>query len=488
MEFFNFFDTLFSFNITIEVFAVYILISLTYGVLYTSSSELAFPALLNSFLSFSLFFLILTCFLFGFDITPLQMDSNLYAFNQSILLIFFFVSIMVLFTTRDFVGARFISKFEYDILFSLVLLSAICLCFADDFLLIYLAIELQSLCFYVFATFNRNSEFSTESGLKYFVFGAVISCLLLLGFSLIYISFGSTSFESLLCLANASSNSFLFCGILFILIAFLFKVGAAPFHSWLCDVYDGAIISVTLLFAAVPKIVIFSVIIKLFLLIFYDFNSFWSPFFLFASVASIAVGSLSAIYQKRLKRLFAYSTIAHTGFILLGVVGASPESVKTLVFYLVIYSGLTVLLFSLLIFAVISVSRFPAYLASWTSSGLKNFVFVMTFTLVLFSIAGIPPLAGFFSKFLILLSVVSQEYYVTSIVIVLISSVACFYYIRLIKTFFFVKTSKNSFWISSTKRQHSEFIIGFLLFCNLFFVTRPELLSSFATIVSTTLI
>jgi len=220
MEFFNFFDTLFSFNITIEVFAVYILISLTYGVLYTSSSELAFPALLNSFLSFSLFFLILTCFLFGFDITPLQMDSNLYAFNQSILLIFFFVSIMVLFTTRDFVGARFISKFEYDILFSLVLLSAICLCFADDFLLIYLAIELQSLCFYVFATFNRNSEFSTESGLKYFVFGAVISCLLLLGFSLIYISFGSTSFESLLCLANASSNSFLFCGILFILIAF----------------------------------------------------------------------------------------------------------------------------------------------------------------------------------------------------------------------------------------------------------------------------
>jgi NADH-quinone oxidoreductase subunit N len=253
-------------------------------------------------------------------------------------------------------------------------------------------------------------------------------------------------------------------------------------------VYDGAIISVTLLFAAVPKIVIFSVIIKLFLLIFYDFNSFWSPFFLFASVASIAVGSLSAIYQKRLKRLFAYSTIAHTGFILLGVVGASPESVKTLVFYLVIYSGLTVLLFSLLIFAVISVSRFPAYLASWTSSGLKNFVFVMTFTLVLFSIAGIPPLAGFFSKFLILLSVVSQEYYVTSIVIVLISSVACFYYIRLIKTFFFVKTSKNSFWISSTKRQHSEFIIGFLLFCNLFFVTRPELLSSFATIISTTLI
>lgn len=488
MEFFNFFDTLFSFNITIEVFGVYILFSLGYGILYSSSPELAYPALLNSFLSFSLFFLTLTFLFFGFDAELLHADYNLYSFNQQILLIFLFVAIMVLFTTRDFVGARFISKFEYDILFSFVLLSAICLCFADDFLLIYLAIELQSLCFYVFATFNRNSEFSTESGLKYFVFGAVISCFLLLGFSLIYMSFGSTSFESLLCLANASDNAFLFCGMLFILVSFLFKVGAAPFHSWLCDVYDGAMISVTLLFAAVPKIIIFSVIIKLFLLIFYDFSAFWSPFFLLASVLSIAVGSLSAIYQKRLKRLFAYSTIAHTGFILLGIVGASPDSIKTLVFYLVIYSGLTVLLFSLLIFAIISASRFPSYLSSWTSSGLKNYVFVMSFTLVLFSVAGIPPLAGFFSKFLILLSVVSQEYYVTSIVIVLISSVACFYYIRLIKTFFFVKSSKNSFWISSTKRQHSEYIIGFLLFLNLFFVLRPELLSLFSTIISTSLL
>jgi len=280
----------------------------------------------------------------------------------------------------------------------------------------------------------------------------------------------------------------LFCGIVFILIAFLFKVGAAPFHSWLCDVYDGAMISVTLLFAAVPKIIIFSVIVKIFLLIFYDFASFWSSFFLFSSLLSIAVGSLSAIYQKRLKRLFAYSTVAHTGFILLGVVAASPDSVKTLIFYLMIYSVLTILLFSLLIFAIISIVRFPGYLASWTSSGLKNYVFVMSFALTLFSIAGIPPLAGFFSKFLILFSFISQEYLLTSVTIVLISSVACFYYIRLIKTFFFVKSSKNSFWISSTKRQHSEYIIGTLLFFNMFFVFRPELFSSFSTLISITLL
>lgn len=488
MEFFNFFDSLFSFNITIEIFALYLLCSLVYGGLYSSSSEFAYPALLNSFLSFSFFFLSLIIYLFGCDFLPFHIDYSLYSFNQSILLILFLISLLVILTTRDFVGAKFISKFEYDILFSFVLLSAICLCFADDFLLIYLAIELQSLCFYVFATFSRNSEFSTESGLKYFVFGAIISCLLLLGFSLIYTSFGSTSFESLLSLANSSDNFFLFTGLLFILVAFLFKVGAAPFHSWLCDVYDGAIISVTLLFASVPKIVIFSVIIKLFLLIFYDFSSFWLPLFLFASILSITVGSLSAIYQKRLKRLFAYSTVAHTGFILLGVVGASPESIKTLVFYLVIYSALTVLLFSLLIFAILSTSRFPSYMSSWTSSGLKNFTFVMSFTFTLFSIAGIPPLAGFFSKFLILLSVVSQEYFVTSIIIVLISSVACFYYIRLIKSFFFVKSSKNSLWISVKKRQHSEHVIGILMFLNLFFVLRPDLLFTFSSVISVSLL
>jgi NADH:ubiquinone oxidoreductase subunit 2 (subunit N) len=126
-------------------------------------------------------------------------------------------------------------------------------------------------------------------------------------------------------------------------------------------------------------------------------------------------------------------------------------------------------------------------LSSWTASGLKNFTFILSFTLILFSIAGIPPLAGFFSKFLILLSAVSEQYYVSSIVIVLISSVACFYYIRLIKSFFFVKTTKNNLWISCTKRQHSEYVVGVLLFLNLFFVLRPELLFSFSTIISMSL-
>jgi NADH-quinone oxidoreductase subunit N len=159
-------------------------------------------------------------------------DYPVYLFNQLFLVIFLVISGAVLLLSRDFLVSKQISQFEYDILFSFVLLSSICLCFADDFLIIYLAIELQSLCFYVFATFNRNSEFSTESGLKYFIFGAVISVFLLLGFALVYLSFGTTSFEHLFCLINSNDvSAFFFSGVFFILSAFLFKVGAAPFHS-----------------------------------------------------------------------------------------------------------------------------------------------------------------------------------------------------------------------------------------------------------------
>jgi NADH:ubiquinone oxidoreductase subunit 2 (subunit N) len=145
---------------------------------------------------------------------------------------------------------------------------------------------------------------------------------------------------------------------------------------------------------------------------------------------------------------------------------------------------MTVLMFSILLFAIMAQVNFPAYIANWTSSGSRNYTFVISFTLVLFAIAGIPPLAGFFSKFLILLSIVIEGYYVTSLLIVIISSIACFYYIRLIKTFFFVKSSKNNFWISGSKRQGLEFNIGLLLYLNLVFAFYPSLLLNITNSVS----
>jgi NADH-quinone oxidoreductase subunit N len=475
-------NTLSSVNIIAFIVAVILLTSLCFGVLFSSSERLGQPNALNALLIFSLFLTLLLIYLFGCDFTDISNGS--YFFSQHFQLIFLWLISLVILATRDFISVRKIAKFEYDILMLFVFLSSVCLCFCDDFLLLYLAIELQSLCFYTFATFNRTSEFSTESGLKYFIFGAIISCLLLLGFSFIYLSFGSTSFEFLTCLSQETGDSFLFLGYLFVLIALLFKVGSAPFHSWLCDVYDGAITSVTLLFASAPKVIIFSIIFKLFLVVFNDFKEIWSSIFFFASVLSIVIGSISAIFQKRLKRLFAYSTISHTGFILLGIAAASVNSASSLIFYIVIYAFLTILMFSLLIFSILTQTNFPAYLANWTSLGLRNFVFVISFTFVLFAIAGIPPLSGFFSKFLILLSVIIEEYYVTSLLIVIISSIASFYYIRLIKAFFFVKSSKNNIWISTKKRQGSEFSIGLLLYLNLTFAIFPELLLNISTSLS----
>lgn len=250
----------------------------------------------------------------------------------------------------------------------------------------------------------------------------------------------------------------------------------------MCDVYDGSILSVTLLFASAPKIILFSVIVKLFFFAFIDYTDFWVPFFWIASTFSIAVGSISAIYQKRIKRLFAYSTIAHTGFILLGVLACSVESSKALIFYITVYAFLTILLFSLLIFSTLKTTAYPKYLANLSSIGMKNYLFAISFALILFSIAGIPPLAGFFSKFFVLFTIVAQQYYVTSLIIIIISSVACFYYIRLIKIFFFVKSSKNSFWLSNTTKQNTEIVIGPLLFLNVCFFFRPDLLSHFSTV------
>jgi len=231
MDLFTWFDSLLSFNITLLIVAVTILSSLCFGVVLASSEEFDSPNMLNALLFFSLFVLALLVVLFGNDFESISKGASLYIFSQYFQLLFLVLSVFVILATRDFVSARKINKFEYDILLLFVVLSALCLCFADDFLLFYLAIELQSLCFYVFATFNRNSEFSTESGLKYFVFGAVISCLLLLGFAMIYIAFGFTSFEFLMSLMRTSNDFFLFLGLLLILVALLFKVGSAPFHS-----------------------------------------------------------------------------------------------------------------------------------------------------------------------------------------------------------------------------------------------------------------
>jgi len=216
----------------------------------------------------------------------------------------------------------------------------------------YLIIELQSLASYVLSSFKRDSEFAAEAGLKYFVFGAVISCFFLLGFSCVYLTYGLLSFELLFSILFECFDFRSTLGIFFILVGLLFKLGAAPFHLWICDVYDGSLLSVFFIFASLSKIVMFSFLLKIFFFLFNDYQEFLEIFFLVTSLLSLIVGSFSAFYQKRLKRLFAFSAISHTGFILLGFLALNPGSAKAIIFYLEVYGFLTILSFSLLIFAV----------------------------------------------------------------------------------------------------------------------------------------
>jgi NADH-quinone oxidoreductase subunit N len=199
---------------------------------------------------------------------------------------------------------------------------------------------------------------------------------------------------------------------------------------------------------------------------------------------SIIVGSISAIYQKRLKRLFAYSTIAHTGFILLAFLCNSLDGSKSLIFYILIYSCLTIITFSVLINIAIKTPIQPKYLINLATVGSKNYIFASTFALIILSIAGIPPLAGFFSKFFILFSVISSEYYFIAMTIVIFSSIACFYYIRLVKILFFVKNSKNSLWFTNKSQQNNEIIIGSFLFFIIFYYFFPNFVIDFSVVVS----
>ena len=442
------------------------------------------PILLNSFNLFSLFFLSLIFWLFCFDF---NLNDKLYFFNQNFQMLFMFFAICVLACSGDFLSAKNVFKYEYDLLFIFVVLSAVCLCFCNEFLLIYLAIELQSLTFYIFATFNRNSEFSTEAGLKYFIFGGIMSCFLLLGMSLIYLYFGSISFELIASIASFNYDPLFFVGFLFVLIVFLFKVGAAPFHFWLSDVYEGSILSVTMLFASAPKIILFGILLKLCFFVLWDYNYLWSIFIGVSAIFSIIIGSISAIYQKRLKRLFAYSTIAHTGFMLLAFLACSLESIKALVFYIIIYSSLTVALFAFLINISTIVSVQPKYLINMASIGSRNSFFSAIFCLIILAIAGIPPLAGFFSKFFILLSLIGAKFYFTSLLVIFLSSIACFYYIRLVKIVFFVKDSKNYLWITHNSKQKTELVISLFSFLILGYFIHPNLFIDLSLVIGLTL-
>ena len=285
------------------------------------------------------------------------------------------------------------------------------------------------------ATFNRDQLKSSEAGLKYFVLSALSSGLLLYGCSLIYGFTGSTNFNVISTQFNTNEYAITF-GIVFILVGLAFKISAVPFHMWAPDVYEGSPTSVTLFFTMVPKIAALTVFIRFLYVPFLNLIDQWQMILVFLSIASMLFGAIAAIGQKNLKRLIAYSSISHIGYALAGLATGSNEGIQSSVIYMTIYIIMNLGFFSCLLM----MKRNNIYYEQIDDlSGLsKNHPLLsISLLIILFSLAGIPPLAGFFAKFYIFKSVIEQSMYFLAIVGLLSTVVAAFYYLRIIKIMYF---------------------------------------------------
>ena len=342
---------------------------------------------------------------------------------------------IVLAISKNYLDNFKISKIEYPILILSSVLGMMVMISSNDLIVFYMGLELQSLALYVLATFNRNNLKSSEAGLKYFVLSALSSGLLLYGCSLIYGFSGSTNFEIIASQLDSNEYALTF-GIVFILVGLAFKISAVPFHMWAPDVYEGSQTTVTLFFTMVPKIAALTVFIRFLYVPFLELIDQWQMILVFLSIASMLFGAIAAIGQKNIKRLIAYSSIGHIGYALAGVASASNDGIQSSVIYLTIYIVMNLGLFSCLLM----LRRNDNYYESIDDlSGLSKNHPILSFSLlvILFSLAGIPPLAGFFAKFYIFKAVIEQSMYFLAIVGLLSTVIAAFYYLRIIKIIYF---------------------------------------------------
>jgi len=416
-----------------EIFiSITIMVFLIIGVFKKNSSNLIYN--LSTITLFIMFALI-------FNLSSLQ-DASL--FNNSykidklsnfMKLLTFGSGIFVMLTSSKYIQLNKINKIEYPVLILSSILGMMVMISSNDLIVFYMGLELQSLALYVLASFNRNNLLSTESGLKYFVLSALSSGLLLYGCSLVYGFSETTNFDNIL-INSRTENYGLTFGIVFILVGLAFKISAVPFHMWAPDVYEGSPTSVTIFFAILPKIAALTVFIRFLYVPFANLIDQWQMIIIFISIASMVFGSVAAIGQKNLKRLAAYSSIGHMGYALAGLSTGTNQGIQSSITYMTIYLVMNLAFFSCLFM----LRRNNEYYEKIDDlSGLSKNHPILSFSLliILFSLAGIPPLAGFFAKFYIFMAVIEQSMYFLAVIGLLSTVIAAFYYLRIIKIIYF---------------------------------------------------
>jgi NADH-quinone oxidoreductase subunit N len=331
-----------------------------------------------------------------------------------------------------------VARFEYPVLVLLAATGMLMMIAANDLISLYVGLELQNLALYVIASFQRDQVRSTEAGLKYFVLGALSSGMLLYGASMVYGFAGTTNFDTLAHTLDASNGVSigLVIGIVFVAVGLAFKVSAVPFHMWTPDVYEGAPTPATAFFSVAPKMAALALFIRVMLYPFGELVDQWQQIIMAISVASMILGSLAAINQRNIKRLMAYSSIGHVGYALIGLAAATPAGVRGVLIYMAIY-----LFMNIGTFAVILCMRRQGRLVEGIEdlAGLARTqpMLAAALGIFMFSMAGIPPLAGFFAKFYIFMAAIDARLFWLAVLGVVTSVVGAYYYVRIVKIMYF---------------------------------------------------
>ncbi|MEA3535230.1 NADH-quinone oxidoreductase subunit NuoN [Rhizobium sp. CC-YZS058] len=330
-----------------------------------------------------------------------------------------------------------IDRFEYPVLIVLATLGMLLMASANNMMSLYMALELQSLAAYVVAAMNRDDVKSTEAGLKYFVLGALSSGMLLYGMSLVYGFTGHTGFTEIAAALQEGRSLGLVFGLVFVLAGVAFKISAVPFHMWTPDVYEGAPTPVTTFFAGAPKIAAIAMLIRVVITAFEPVTADWQQIIVFISIASMVLGSFAAIGQRNLKRLMAYSSIGHMGYALVGLSAGSVAGVRGVVLYMLIYMVMTLGTFACILAMRRKDGKVVEEVQDLAGLSQTNPFMAVVLTALMFSLAGIPPLAGFFAKYFVFLAAIEAKLYALAIIGVLASVVGAYYYLRVVKLMWF---------------------------------------------------
>jgi NADH-quinone oxidoreductase subunit N len=395
------------------------------------------------------------------------------AFSNFFKILILISSLFVLNSSKNYILDKKLSKFEYPIIILISILGMFFMVSSNDIILFYLGLELQSLSLYILASIDRDNLKSSESGIKYFVLSALSSGLLLYGCSLLYGFTGSTNFD-LIANELGKENTGAVFAMVFILVGLAFKVSAVPFHMWTPDVYEGAPTSITSYFAVVPKVAGLAVLIKFMLIPFSRILMEWQTIIIFISIASMILGAVAAIGQKNIKRLLAYSSIGHIGYALAGVATGVISGYESSIVYISIYVVMNLGAFSCL-YLLKKDGEYKENISDLSGISKKHPILAISFLVILFSLAGIPPLGGFFAKFYVFTAVVEQKMYALAIIGLLTTVISAFYYLKIIKTIYF-DDSVISF--DNTKNKFAQLSIFISCSILLTFFLYPSVLSN----------